>query len=838
MKVRTRAVLLGGMIRSSSSTLSDTGRVESGLLRIRVVSTMRILVLTIVAASTSTGGPAAAAASVIESPVASVVASVNAKVVATADAEATSDNAEEEPVFHFDGGGWGHGVGMSQYGALGRAEAGFNHTEILQFYYQGTDVVAAPELVHDDVDVRIAVHNTTTFWPTGQLTVAMDGSFLDTTVNRLKVRRGDGGWYINSSNIDWCRGFCPGTVLTVSFNDGEPVKVTNTDNGSVRYAHGQFQLTPADTGAANCGSRSAHQYCLVIGELTMKQYLYGIAEVPYSWHTEALKVQAIAARSYAAAKMRERSNWNAPFDLYSWSKDQTYRAWDKESAALPARPWADAVDATEDVVVIYTPAPTDDGEQPAPFVATAFYTTTNGGYTAASEEPWRSSIPYLIAKPDPYDAAPDTDGTPKNPLYEWRRSYTGAEVSRWLTEYPIADLDVGDVSEIRITDVGPSGRIDDALVTLVGSKRTMEVRKPNGDPYGYRFYYALFRGCEHTPGCHPMLSTKVEVSKSPEEPTGDPEEVPDDSIDSGSDEDNEECGDGDGDGEDSNACDEDNEECGDGDGEDSSACDEDNEECGDGDGDGEDSNACDEDNSEDGDDNEENDEDGHRAGPLPNRFNPEAMQPSRIYRASKLPFNDVSKEDPYAEAVAWMLNTGITEGTNNTAFSPDAPITRGQFAAWLWRFAGSPELSASAPAKPSDLDDDSAFIPAVRWMLDNGITYGCGASDSSLFCPHDPVTSAHVAAFLWRFAGSTPSATVIYFNDVITDSFYLVPTRWMLDWDLWVDSEFKIASHRSRRFNPDQPVPRGRVAVYLWNLAEAPGAFTPSDYLPPFMRDT
>ena len=60
--------------------------------------------------------------------------------------------------FTFIGGGWGHGTGLSQFGALGRAEAGFDYEEILAFYYDGTDLTTDPNLVPDDVDVRIAVH--------------------------------------------------------------------------------------------------------------------------------------------------------------------------------------------------------------------------------------------------------------------------------------------------------------------------------------------------------------------------------------------------------------------------------------------------------------------------------------------------------------------------------------------------------------------------------------------------------------------------------------------------------------------------------------------------------
>ena len=273
--------------------------------------------------------------------------------------------------YTFIGGGWGHGTGLSQYGALGRAEAGHSYDEILAFYYDGTTLTTDPSLVPDDVDVRIAIHSTTVFRPTGMLTVSMDGRFLDTTVNTLTVRRGNGGWHINSSNIDWCRGFCSGTVLTVDFDDGEPVRVSNTSNGTERYAHGQFQLTPAAGGVANCGSQGSNQYCLVIGELTMQQYLYGLDEMPHSWPAEALKSQAVAARSYATAIMRERSGWAAPFDLYASTRDQEYKAWDYERE--PGHDaWTDQVDATDDTVLTYQPTNEDPPE-----VIVGYYSSSN-----------------------------------------------------------------------------------------------------------------------------------------------------------------------------------------------------------------------------------------------------------------------------------------------------------------------------------------------------------------------------------------------------------------------------------------------------------------------------
>ena len=619
--------------------------------------------------------------------------------------------------FTFFGGGWGHGTGMSQYGALGRAEAGFTYEEILAFYYDGTSLTTDPDLVPDDVDVRIAVHSTTVFRPTGLLTVSMDGRFLDTTVNTLTVRRGDGGWSINSSNIDWCRGFCNGTVLTVDFNDGEPVRVSDTVNGTERYAHGQFQLTPAAGGVANCGNRSANQYCLVIGELPMQQYLYGLDEMPHSWPADALKAQAIAARSYAAATMRERADWGAPFDLYASTQDQEYKAWDFEREAGHDA-WTDEVDATDDTVITYKAANEDPVE-----VIIAYYGSSNGGHTAANEEPRRDALPYLLAKPDPYDAAFDENEDPQNPTHWWERTYTTEQISQWLADYPFADLDVGDIVEIHIARPGPSGRIDDARVTLVGTDRTVEMRNDNDEPYGYRFYYALVRGCRSTPGCQPLLSTKLELQGS-----------------------------------------------------------------------------------------------HTRSG-------------DNVYT---LPFTDVAPNAPYAEAVAWMVNNEVTTGTTPTAFSPERPLTRAQFATFLWRFAGEPE-SADGSSAFGDVEPESYYSEAVGWMADRDITVGCSTDPVALFCPNDPLNTSQVATFLWRFAGRTYSTHPVPFTDVGINAYYLEATRWMVEHRVWVDESFNSPQDPAE-FNPYNTVSRARTAMFIWLLADAAGAFDTDVDLPPLMR--
>lgn len=644
-----------------------------------------------------------------------VAAAVAAGVVAAPAAAHPHGPSDDE--FTFIGGGFGHGSGMSQYGARGRADAGHTYAEILAFYYDGAELRTDPSLVPDDVDVRIAVHSTTVFRPSGLLTVSMDGQFLDTTLNTLTVRRGDGGWHINSSNIDWCRGFCGGTVLTVSFNDGEVVRVSNTSNGAERYAHGQFQLTPAAGGVANCGSASANQYCLVVGELTMQQYLYGVDEVPLSWPVEAMKAQAVAARSYAVAIMEDRANWSSPFDLYATTRDQEYRAWDYEMG--PGHDaWTDQVDATDDTVLTYQRTNEDEPE-----VIVAFYSSSNGGHTAANEEPRRDHVPYLIAKPDPYDAVPDSDGSPQNPYHSWERTYTAEQIREWLANYPFADLDVGEIVEIYISGPGPSGRIDDALVTLVGSDRTLEVRNEDGDPYGYRFYYALGLGCRRTPGCSPLLSTKLTLLGS-------------------------HTGDG--------------------------------------------------------------------------------------YTVRNLPFTDVRWDAPYAEAVLWMLNTEITQGTTATTFSPERSLTRAQFATFLWRFAGEPP-SADGSLTFDDVEPDSFYSQAVGWMVDQSITLGC-SSDPMLFCTNDRLKASHVAVFLWRFAGRAYSNHPVPFTDIGINDFYLEAARWLVEHRLWIGADFQPHGDGPTDFNPGDNVERARMAMLVWNLAATPGAFAIDVPLPPLMR--
>ena len=108
-------------------------------------------------------------------------------------------------------------------------------------------------------------------------------------------------------------------------------------------------------------------------------------------------------------------------------------------------------------------------------------------------------------------------------------------------------------------------------------------------------------------------------------------------------------------------------------------------------------------------------------------------------------FADVSADSYYAKAVAWAVENGITGGTGDGLFSPDATCTRAQSAAFLYRAAGSPAVNGSAGF--SDVAANAYYAQAVAWAKEHGITDGIG---DGLFGSDNDCTRAQIATFLWR----------------------------------------------------------------------------------------
>ena len=131
---------------------------------------------------------------------------------------------------------------------------------------------------------------------------------------------------------------------------------------------------------------------VVLEDMTMQTYLYGLAEVPASWPAATLQAQAIAGRTYAYDRItarRQSSSWTVPWDLYSTVNDQHYNGYANEVGSA-AHNWIAAVDASAQEVLLYQDDP-----------ISSFYTSSNGGTTADSGHVFVTSLPYLVAQEDP-----------------------------------------------------------------------------------------------------------------------------------------------------------------------------------------------------------------------------------------------------------------------------------------------------------------------------------------------------------------------------------------------------------------------------------------------------
>ncbi|MGI8421039.1 MAG: SpoIID/LytB domain-containing protein, partial [Gaiellaceae bacterium] len=265
--------------------------------------------------------------------------------------------------FIISGHGWGHGIGMSQYGALGYAQHGFDFSKIVAHYYPGTALGPAPVA---RVRVLLADGRST-------LTVASDAPFT--------LRDGSGAVH----KLD------PGSY---AFGPGLQLRLAAGDP-ALTALPGPLVFLPGATPLSFSGKQYRGQIqALVTGKslsainiVGLEAYLGGVvpSEMPYFWASEALKAQAVVARSYALAVRKP----SGPFDLYGDTRSQVYGGIAAERAETNA-----AIAATAGQVLLY------GGK-----VAVTYFFSTSGGRTAAVGDVWTNGrpVPYLVSVPDPYD---------------------------------------------------------------------------------------------------------------------------------------------------------------------------------------------------------------------------------------------------------------------------------------------------------------------------------------------------------------------------------------------------------------------------------------------------
>jgi stage II sporulation protein D len=287
--------------------------------------------------------------------------------------------ARAAPTFVLEGGGWGHGVGMSQWGAEGYALHGYDYRRILAHYYPHTELTTAPTHL-----VRVL----------------------------LKQRR-------RAVRISSAAPF-----LVVDAQDRKVhLRAAQTVTVTSRFVVGGRQLTGPlrfELGVQPVGlGGDAYRGDLLVkarpGGLTvvnlvpLELYLRGVvpSEEPSGWHAAAYEAQAVAARSYVLANLQPA----ADFDVYPDQRSQVY------GGIRAEEPWTNAaVAATAGQVVSYGGRTID-----------AYYFSTSGGRTSAVQDafPGLAPEPYLVSVRDPYDGI--------SPKHTWRgRALSPAWLSRKL----------------------------------------------------------------------------------------------------------------------------------------------------------------------------------------------------------------------------------------------------------------------------------------------------------------------------------------------------------------------------------------------------------------------
>ncbi|GAA1789452.1 SpoIID/LytB domain-containing protein [Nostocoides veronense] len=320
------------------------------------------------------------------------------------------------------GAGAGHGVGMSQYGALAQAQAGWSAAQILKFYYSGTTVSPAADamtlVVNLQSDVSSSVVTTSALASGGgAFSLSAGGKTIKGVAgNTVTLSRTSAGVTVSCPS---CTGGASlsSSQVTMRFADGK----TLANVGGGRYDVGILTIVPSrdNTGTLEVGLRvRLHD-----------EYLDRIAEMPWGWPSAALQAQAAAARAYALSKVKDGLRPDCSCHVYDSTYDQVFYGYPATGNLPYWTAWKNAVraggTATAGVVPRYAGA-----------VVRAYYSASNGGYTQASADAWGTALPYLVAKADPWSSKPG------NPYLFWSKTVSAADLQAATGSREVARLNL------------------------------------------------------------------------------------------------------------------------------------------------------------------------------------------------------------------------------------------------------------------------------------------------------------------------------------------------------------------------------------------------------------
>ncbi len=322
------------------------------------------------------------------------------------------------------GAGFGHGIGMSQYGAYGYALQGTGYKQILAHYYEGTSMTSAPSR-----PVRVLLQPNDPY-------IRVSGA---TRVGGKALKAGT--TYVTRA---------AGAGLTVRTVGGKlvgrfpgPVRFTSS-SGIVRL------LGPALNFVRDGRYRGAIEVrpgggVSAINVIDLDPYVKGVVagEMPSSWPLEALEVQAVAARTYALATRKTTGT----FDQYPDTRSQVYRGVTGESVRS-----SKAVDDTSGQILTYSGVP-----------AVTYYHSTSGGHTEDVQNSFLGSLskPWLVGVDDPYDT--------QSPYHRWQLTVSTARLTSALGSK-------GTFKRLKVLSRGTSPRVISARV--YGSRGTTTITGP------------------------------------------------------------------------------------------------------------------------------------------------------------------------------------------------------------------------------------------------------------------------------------------------------------------------------------------------------------------------
>jgi stage II sporulation protein D len=269
--------------------------------------------------------------------------------------------------FTITGHGWGHGVGMSQWGAYGYAKHGWDYKAILKHYYTGitlsevADSVIRVNLRSGQSAIKLSCPNDYTVQGTGAASTIPGGTTATTTHT-------SSGYRVVAGSLR--KTFTAAPTFTPSA--GSLRLITKTDLGDDGAYRGKIKVVYSGG-------------LMMINHVPLESYLRGVVphEVSPSWPRESLKAQACAARAFALGSKQPSKAW----DVYCDVRDQAYAGVGIEDSRTDA-----AVRGTAGV------CPTYDGK---PIVATYF--SCSGGHTESVQYVWGGTLAYLKGVSDPYD---------------------------------------------------------------------------------------------------------------------------------------------------------------------------------------------------------------------------------------------------------------------------------------------------------------------------------------------------------------------------------------------------------------------------------------------------